>query len=281
MLLYCKEMQRVISIVNQKGGTGKTTTAVNFSVVLAELGKKVLLVDFDPQGNASSGIGVENGEKTGGIYEVLTGEKNIKEVVKKSCIKNVYVLPASQSLAGASIELVSFENREFRLKSALEILDKDFDFVLIDCPPSLGLLTINSLVASNFVMIPVQCEYYALEGLGQLLQTIELVKENLQPKLEILGVLLTMHDKRIKLSSEVVKEVQEKFPYRVFESIIPRNVRLAEAPSFGKSVLQYASWSKGARAYRRLGEEILDIITEINSKSNIKINVKEKFGKGP
>ncbi len=270
---------QVISIVNQKGGTGKTTTAVNFSAVLAEAGKKVLLIDFDPQGNASSGVGVKNGEKSKGVYEALTGERDVKDVIKKSYVKNLFVLPTNQSLAGAGIELVNFEDREFRLKNVLEALEDDFDFVLIDCPPSLGLLTINSLVASGFVLIPVQCEYYALEGLGQLLKTIELVKENLQPSLEILGVLLTMHDKRIKLSSEVVQEVQNKFPYRVFESIIPRNVRLAEAPSFGKSVLQYASWSKGARAYRRLGEEVLDIIAEINSKSNIKINVKEEFRK--
>lgn len=256
-------MPNIISIVNQKGGTGKTTTTINFAAALAELGKKVLIVDFDPQGNASSGVGVLVNEETKGIYEVLTDKADIQDVILESVVKNLFVLPTNQSLAGATIELVDMEDREYRLKKVLEKL-VDFDFVLIDCPPSLGLLTINSLVASNYVLIPVQCEYYALEGLGQLLKTIQLIKDNLQPNLEILGVLLTMHDRRIKLSEEVVSEVRTKFPFRVFESIIPRNVRLAEAPSFGKSILQYASWSKGARAYRSLGKEALDVINKIN-----------------
>lgn len=254
-------MSNIISIVNQKGGTGKTTTTVNFAAVLAELGKKVLIVDFDPQGNASSGVGIAVNEKTRGIYDVLTDKAEIKEVIQETIVKNLFVLPASQALAGATVELVDVDDREFRLKNALEKLDF-FDYILIDCPPSLGLLTINSLVASNYVLIPVQCEYYALEGLGQLLKTIQLIRDNLQPNLEILGVLLTMHDRRIKLSEEVVTEVKTKFPFRVFNSIIPRNVRLAEAPSFGKSVLQYASWSKGARAYRQFGKEVIDVFNE-------------------
>ncbi|MFA6296390.1 MAG: AAA family ATPase [Patescibacteria group bacterium] len=254
-------MSNIISIVNQKGGTGKTTTTINFAAALAEMGKKVLIVDFDPQGNASSGVGLEVNEKTRGIYDVLTEKAEIKEVIQESVVKNLFVLPASQALAAATIELVNVSDREFRLKTALEKLDF-FEFILIDCPPSLGLLTINSLVASNYVLIPVQCEYYALEGLGQLLKTIQLIKDNLQPNLEILGVLLTMHDRRIKLSEEVVSEVRTKFPFRVFDSIIPRNVRLAEAPSFGKSILQYASWSKGARAYRGLGKEVVEVLNE-------------------
>jgi chromosome partitioning protein len=251
-------MARVISIVNQKGGTGKTTTAINLGAALATLGKFVLLIDFDPQGNASSGLGVNiNKENHRGIYDALIKEKNPSELTYATSVEGLNVLPASQDLSGANIELVESENREYKLKEALLEIRNDYDFILIDCPPSLGLLTLNSLVASDEVLIPVQCEYYALEGLGQLLNTIELVKNNLQPDLKVLGALLTMHHKRIKLSTEVVEQVKEHFPYKVFDTVIPRNVDLAEAPSFGTSIIEHAKRSSGSKAYRKLAIEFL------------------------
>ena len=249
-----KFMSQIIALANQKGGTGKTTTAVNLLSALAELGKRVLLIDFDPQGNATSGLGI-NPDK--GIYEALSGRASVLEVIKKTQQAKFDLIPSTTNLAGANVELVDEEEREFRLKKILENIRENYDYILIDCPPSLGLLTINGLVAADKVLIPVQCEYYALEGLGQLLGTINLVKQNLQPNLEILGALLTMHDKRTKLSKDVILEMRTRFPYKVFDTVIPRNIRLAEAPSFGKSVLKYSSWSDGARAYRNLAREII------------------------
>ncbi len=251
-------MARVISIVNQKGGTGKTTTAINLGAALASLGKFILLVDFDPQGNASSGLGV-NTEANGnrGVYDLLVKAKSSAEVTYATSIQGLNIIPSSQDLSGANIELVEAENREYKLKEALLELRNDYDFILIDCPPSLGLLTLNSLVASDEVLIPVQCEYYALEGLGQLLNTIELVKNSLQPNLKVLGALLTMYHKRIKLSTEVVEQVREHFPYKVFDTIIPRNVDLAEAPSFGTAIIEHAKRSSGSKAYRKLAVEFL------------------------
>lgn len=250
-------MARVISIVNQKGGTGKTTTSVNLATALAEQGKFVLLIDLDPQANAGSGLGVSADDR-GSLYDVLVDEKKISEATYPTNEnKSLYVLPSHQDLSGAQIEMIEMFEREYVLRKALLEIRNDYDFIIIDCPPSLGLLTVNSLTASDEVIIPVQCEYYALEGLSQLLNTIELIKENLHPELKVLGAVLTMHHKRVKLSEEVVKEVQNNFPHKVFETIIPRNVRLAEAPSFGKSALTMASWSKGAKAYRKLAKEVV------------------------
>jgi len=251
-------MARVISIVNQKGGTGKTTTAINLGAALAGLGKFVLLIDFDPQGNASSGLGINTDDQNNrGVYDLLVKEKSSAEVIYATNIQGLNIIPASQDLSGANIELVETENREYKLKEALLEIRNDYDFILIDCPPSLGLLTLNSLVASDEVLIPVQCEYYALEGLGQLLNTIELVKNNLQPNLKVLGALLTMYHKRIRLSTEVVEQVREHFPYKVFNTIIPRNTDLAEAPSFGTSIIEHAKRSSGSKAYRKLAVEFL------------------------
>lgn len=246
----------IIALANQKGGTGKTTTAINLVSALAELKKKVLLVDFDPQANATSGIGI-NPEQ--GIYEVLSDKASILEVIKKTSRANFDLVPSTESLAGANVELVNQVAREFKLKKILESIKANYDYIFIDCPPSLGLLTINGLVAADKVLIPIQCEYFALEGLGQLLKTIDLVKQNLQPNLEILGALLTMYDRRTKLAKDVILEMRTHFPYKVFDIVIPRSVRLAEAPSFGKSVLEYSSSSDGAQAYRNLAKEIIKL----------------------
>lgn len=245
---------KIISIVNQKGGTGKTTTILNLSSYIANFGKKILLIDLDPQANATSGLGINNFKKT--IYEVLIEEASFFESLIK-IKENFYLIPASESLAGANIELVNEEDREFKLFKILKYLPYKYDFVFIDTPPSLGLLTVNSLVASEFVLIPVQAEYYALEGLGQLLNTINLVKENLNPKLEILGAIITMYDERARLSREVLIELYKNFPFKIFRTVIPRSIKLAEAPSFGKTIFEYAPNSKGARAYQRLALEFL------------------------
>lgn len=249
-------MARIISIVNQKGGTGKTTTAVNLSTALAKLGKKVLIVDFDPQGNATSGIGVKIGEQDHGIYEVLCDQKSVEEVIRETYIKNLHVLPATESLAGANIEFVNANEREFLLEKKLNLIRDKYDYIFIDCPPSLGIITINGIVASRDVLVPVQCEYYSLEGLGQLLNTINMIWKNIQPELHVLGVVLTMHHPRIRLVNEVVAEVRKNFPYRVFKTVIPRNIKLAEAPSFGKSVIDYSKKSSGSLAYMNLAKEI-------------------------
>lgn len=250
-------MTRIISLVNQKGGVGKTTTAINLSSYLGNAGKSVLLCDIDPQANATSGVGFKVDENTKGIYESLIGQVNIKDIIHQVPGEKFKIVPSTPSLAGANVELVNVENREFKLQESLSIIRDNFDYIIIDCPPSLGLLTINALVASDFVLIPVQCEYYALEGLGQLLNTINLVQQNLKPELQLMGAVLTMYDKKTRLSNQVVKEIRRYFPAKVFDSIIPRNVRLSESPSFGKSIRRYDGWSKGARAYKGLAEEIL------------------------
>ena len=250
-------MARIISICNQKGGVGKTTTAVNLGSYLAAMGKYVLLVDLDSQANATVGLGVQVGDDKPNIYHSLVVDHNPENIIRKTSMFGFDILPASQSLAGATVELVSMESRESRLKQVLASIRTNYDYILIDCPPSLGLLTINGLVASERVIIPVQCEYYALEGLTQLLKTIELVKEGVNPDLQVLGVLLTMYDKRNQLSRQVVNEVFKNFPGRVFDAVIPRTISLAEAPSFGKTILQFDPSSKAARAYRQLAEEVI------------------------
>ena len=262
-------MAKIISLVNQKGGVGKTTSAINLATYLAAAGKFVLLVDLDPQGNASSGLGINIREIEKSLYHSMILGEHPSSVILKTETLGHDILPSSQDLAGAGIELAHMENREFRLYNVLREIRTNYDYIIIDSPPSLGLLTINGLVASDEIIIPVQTEYFALEGLSQLLNTIELVKENLQPDLKIMGAMLTMYDKRNRLSRQVIKEVQDHFPGHVFDSIIPRSVRLAEAPSFGKSILNFDSFSKGARAYKNLAKEIIEM--EKNSQKGFTI----------
>lgn len=252
-------MGRVIAIVNQKGGVGKSTTAVNLGAYLACAGKRVLVVDIDPQGNATSGLGVEKSEVEHCIYSVLIGEREIKDVVRSTAIEGLEVVPATIALAGAEIELVPQMSREFRLKRSLEPVVDEYDFIVIDSPPSLGLLTVNGLTAAHGVLVPIQSEYYALEGLSQLMNTIEMVRTHLNPRLEVDGVVITMYDARTNLSQAVLEDVKSFFEgrIRVFETVIPRNIRLSEAPSFGLPIVLYDDRSKGAQAYRALAEEVL------------------------
>jgi len=249
-------MGKIIGIGNQKGGTGKTTSAINISSYLALAGKKTLLVDVDPQGNASSGTGLET-ENKNSIYEVLLGQKSAGESFYSTAWSNLWVLPSSISLTGAEIELVNLDHREVRLKQALENLRSNFDYIIIDAPPSLGLLTLNVMAAADSLIIPVQCEYYALEGISKIVQTIDLVKERLSSNLEIEGVLLTMADFRTRLTLQVIEEIRKFFGPKAFNTIIPRNIKLAEAPSFGKPIHYYDAQSSGARAYLNLTEELL------------------------
>ena len=250
-------MAKVLAITNQKGGVGKTTTAVNLSTCIALCKKKVLLIDIDPQGNASSGIGLDKSKIKRCIYDVLINGIPIKEIILQTSIKKLDVLPSTIQLAGAEIELVNYISRENKLKHAIKPIKQDYDYIIIDCPPSLGLLTLNSLTAADSVIIPIQCEYYALEGIGQLLNTINLVRENLNSILEIEGILLTMFDNRTNLSRDVIREVRKCFNEKIFKSIVPRNVRVSEAPSYGKPVVLYDAKSKGAVAYKKLAKEVI------------------------
>lgn len=251
-------MARIISVANQKGGVGKTTTTVNLGASLAFMGKKILLVDIDAQGNATSGMGIRKPDVTHDIYDVLVNEVPIKEAIFPSSRENLDIVPATLQLAGAEIELTSMMARESRLKMALNEVKEQYDFILIDCPPSLGHLTINAFTASDSILIPVQCEYYALEGLSQLLNTVRLVQKHFNPELEIEGVLLTMYDARTNLGAEVVEEVRRYFQEKVYETIIPRNIRLSEAPSHGMSIIDYDIRSKGAEVYQALAKEVLN-----------------------
>jgi len=250
-------MSRILSIANQKGGVGKTTTAVNLAASLAESGRRVLLVDVDPQANASSGLGVRPHNRMRTTYDALAGQAPLPDLVVETHLENLFLLPASRHLAGAEVELVSAERREYRLRDALRNHCGDYHYVLLDCPPSLGLLTINALVASDAVIIPLQCEYYALEGLGQLLHTIRTVKRSFNPSLDIQGIALTMFDTRNNLSHQVAEEVKRHFQDKVFQSVIPRNVRLSEAPSHGQPVLVYDPRSAGAQSYLNMARELL------------------------
>lgn len=251
------QMTKIIAICNQKGGTGKTTTAVNLSAALAEFGKKALLIDLDPQGNASSGVGINKSELKVSVYDLLLGRVSAPEVIIKGVLKNLDVMPCNINLTGAEIELVGAISRETRLKKGIEPIICDYDYIFIDSPPSLGMLTLNALVASRSIIIPIQCEFYALEGVSQLLNTIGLIRDNLNPAIEIEGVLLTMADFRTNLTTEVIKEIRSFFKEKVYKVIIPRNVRLSEAPSHGRPINLYDASSIGAKKYKELAIEIV------------------------
>ncbi|NQS99753.1 MAG: ParA family protein [Candidatus Omnitrophica bacterium] len=250
-------MAKIISVCNQKGGTGKTTSAVNICAYLALAKKKVLLVDIDPQGNATSGLGIDKSNLSQSIYNALMEQTSIADIAVRSGVPYLTLVPSHLDLTGAAVELVGIMGREFRLKKVLDQIRPDYDFIIIDCPPSLGLLTINALTASDSVLIPIQCEFYALEGLSQLARTMELVKDNLNPSLEIEGVLLTMADYRTNLTNQVIQEARSYFKEKVYQTVIPRNIRLSEAPSFGKPIALYDRNSVGAQKYSELCEEIL------------------------
>ena len=250
-------MGKIIAAANQKGGVGKTTTAVNLAAALGDMGKKVLLVDADPQGNTTSGVGVDRRDCGATIYEVLISGAKAKEALLKTEFKNLTLLPSNMDLAAAELEMAALENREAVLKNALAPIRGDYDFLLIDCPPSLGLITTNALTAADTILIPIQCEYYALEGLSQLMNTVRRVKRQYNELLDIEGVLLTMYDGRLNLTQQVVEEVKKYFPRKVFKTVIPRTVRLSEAPGFGQPALYYDRSSRGAKAYGELAEEVI------------------------
>jgi chromosome partitioning protein len=253
---HARPLPRVIAVANQKGGVGKTTTAVNLGAALAELGYRVLVVDLDPQGNASTGLGINPRNVEVSIYDVIMNNSPVEDAVEPTAVRNLFVVPATIDLAGAEIELVPAFSRELKLRRALDEATGEFDFTLIDCPPSLGLLTVNGLAAAGEVLVPIQCEYYALEGLGQLLKNVALVQTNLNPRLELSSIVLTMYDARTRLAEQVAREVREHFGDTVCRSIVPRTVRLSEAPSFGQPVIVFDSSSRGALAYRELAKEV-------------------------
>ncbi len=250
-------MGRIIAIANQKGGVGKTTTTINLSACIAETGQKVLVVDIDPQGNTTSGFGVDKENLDNTIYEVMLGEADIHNSILKNVIENLDILPSNVNLAGAEIDLIGVEDREYILKNELGKVADNYDFVILDCPPSLSMLTVNAMTAANTVLVPIQCEYYALEGLSQLIHTINLVKKRLNPDLEMEGVVFTMYDARTNLSLQVVENVKENLKQTIYKTIIPRNIRLAEAPSHGLPINLYDSKSSGAESYRLLAEEVI------------------------
>lgn len=251
-------MGRIIAIANQKGGVGKTTTAINLSACLAEAGKKILVIDMDPQGNTTSGLGLEKDEIENNIYDLILGECTIREGIHKTEIQNLYVIPSNVNLAGAEIELLGIKDKEYILKNEIDYVSDDYDFLIIDCPPSLNMLTINAMTTANTVLVPIQCEYYALEGLSQLIHTIKLVQQRLNPKLNMEGVVFTMYDARTNLSLQVVENVKNNLNTTIYKTIIPRNIRLAEAPSHGLPINIYDSKSSGAESYRQLAQEVIN-----------------------
>ena len=251
-------MGRIIAIANQKGGVGKTTTSINLSSCLAEKGKKVLAIDLDPQGNMTSGLGVDKDVVDNTVYELILGECSIKESISKTVVENLTIIPSNVNLAGAEIELLGINDKEYILKTAVDYIKDDYDFIIIDCPPSLNMLTVNAMTTADTVLVPIQCEYYALEGLSQLIHTINLVQERLNPKLQIEGVVFTMYDVRTNLSNQVVDTVKENLDTKIYSTMIPRNIRLAEAPSYGMPINMYDSKSAGAESYRNLAKEIID-----------------------
>ena len=251
-------MSRIIAVANQKGGVGKTTTAINLSACLAEKNKKVLTLDMDPQGNTTSGLGVDKNQAENTVYELILDESELSECIYPSVMENLSVIPSNINLSGAEIELIGFENKEYLLKSKLDMIRSDYDYIIIDCPPSLNLLTINAMAAADSVIVPIQCEYYALEGLSQLIHTIDLVQQRLNPNLLIEGVVFTMYDVRTNLSNQVVENVRNNLDAKIYDTLIPRNIRLAEAPSYGLPINLYDSKSAGAESYRLLAKEVID-----------------------
>ena len=251
-------MGRVIVVANQKGGVGKSTTAINLSACLAEKGKKVLAIDIDPQGNTTSGLGVDKNNVENTLYELLLGEAEAKDTIVKDVVENVDLIPSNVNLSGAEIELIGVDEKEYIMKKIIDKVRRKYDYIIMDCPPSLNMLTINALTAANSVLVPIQCEYYALEGLSQLIHTIELVKERLDKKLVMEGVVFTMYDARTNLSLQVVENVKDNLQQNIYKTIIPRNVRLAEAPSYGQPITLYVTRSAGAEAYRLLAEEVIN-----------------------
>ncbi len=251
-------MGKIIAVANQKGGVGKTTTSINLSASLAAKGKKVLVIDTDPQGNTTSGFGIDKNHLDNTIYELILGECSLSDCIIKDVVKNVSVVPANVNLAAAEIELIGVDKKEYILKNEVDYVKDDYDFIIIDCPPSLNMLTINSMTTANSVLVPIQCEYYALEGLSQLIHTVNLVKERLNPSLEMEGVVFTMYDARTNLSMQVVENVKANLKQKVYKTLIPRNIRLAEAPSYGMPINVYDAKSAGAEAYMMLADEILE-----------------------